>query len=157
MPCALREPPSPSCSEASTGPAIPAAPSTSGGTGAPARELGYLPVDPLHQELVDFHTYNWTACTTVTCWDTSVLPVAATVPVVTGELGEDDCSASYIDQYMDWADQHDVSYLAWSWEIPSPGNTTCAGTNLQLLSNWNGTPSTTDASGPAVKYHLSHE
>ena len=124
-----------------------------GGNGGGCLWLQYEPTDPEHQVIADFHTYNWTACATVSCWNASVLPVAAQVPVITAEFGERDCSAAYIDQYMNWADQHDISYLAWSWEVPAYG-TRCAAGNLQLLSNWNGTPSVTSDSGAAVHDHL---
>ena len=72
--------------------------------------LTYRPVDPDHQLTVSFHTYAGTACDTVTCWDESVAAVSTRVPVITGELGESDCSAAYIDAYMQWADGHDISY-----------------------------------------------
>ena len=55
------------------------------------------------------------------------------VPFVTGELGEKDCTAKFIDTYMSWADAHGVSYLAWTFDsgpcdgpylIDSSGNPT---------------------------------
>src|SRR5665213_2425098 len=58
------------------------------------------PTDPVHQLIASFHTYNWTACTTTACWNSSVGTVAAQVPVVTGEFGEADCSSNYVNQYM---------------------------------------------------------
>jgi hypothetical protein len=124
-----------------------------GGNGGDCLWLRYQPTDPEHAVIADFHTYNWTACATVSCWNASVLPVAAQVPVITAEFGERDCSAAFIDQYMDWADQHDLSYLAWSWEVPAYG-TRCAAGNLQLLSSWDGTPSVTSVAGAAVHAHL---
>jgi endoglucanase len=126
----------------------------SGGNGGTCAWLAYEPTDPEHQLIASFHTYNWTACITLTCWDTSVLPVAASVPVVTGELGENDCSASFIDTYMQWADQHDISYLAWSWQPPDQNTDSCAGANMDLLSNWDGAPSTMAPAGPAFAAHL---
>jgi hypothetical protein len=116
--------------------------------------LAYEPTDPAHQLIASFHTYNWTACTTLACWDASVLPVAAIVPVVTGEFGENDCSASYIDKYMQWADEHAISYVAWSWEPPATDTATCAADNMKLLSSWNGTPNTSAPAGPAFAAHL---
>jgi hypothetical protein len=73
--------------------------------------------------------------------------------VITGEFGEDDCSASYIDQYMQWADQNNVSYLAWSWNTPNPGES-CASANLNLVSSLAGAPSTISPSGHAYAAHL---
>ena len=125
-----------------------------GGNGGSCAWLAYAPTDPDHQLIDSFHTYNWTGCTSLSCWDTSVLPVAASVPVVTGELGEDDCSASYIDTYMQWADQHDISYLAWDWQASPAAGQTCSSDPFNLLSNWGGTPSTIVPAGPAFAAHL---
>ncbi len=105
--------------------------------------LAYQPTDPDGQVILSFHNYEGMHCDTTGCWDQSVLPVAKAVPVVTGELGEPDCSASYIDSYMDWADRYGISYLAWSWQPPIPSSDACAATNEDLLSNWDGQPSTT--------------
>ena len=41
--------------------------------------------------------------------------MAAKVPVVTGEFGENDCAHGYADGYMAWADAHGLSYLGWTW------------------------------------------
>ena len=41
---------------------------------------------------------------------------AAHVPVVTGELGEDDCAHGCVDQYMAWADSQGISYPGWAWD-----------------------------------------
>ena len=55
------------------------------------------------------------------CWDSQVAPVAAQVPVVTGEFDQDVCSASTFDtDYMTWADAHGIGYLAWGWWVLSP-------------------------------------
>jgi endoglucanase len=127
-----------------------------GGNGGVCMWLHYEPTDPDNEVIADFHTYDWTACATVSCWDTSVLPVAAKVPVISAEFGENNCSAAFDQKYMNWADQNDVSYLAWSWEVPAHGSTGCAATNLQLLSNLNGTPTVTSRAGVAVHAHLAH-
>ena len=102
---------------------------------------------------MSFHTYAGTACDTVTCWDESVAAVSTRVPVITGELGESDCSAAYIDAYMQWADGHDISYLAWSWQVPPPG-TSCARANEYLISSWDGSPSVIAPAGAAFAHHL---
>jgi endoglucanase len=46
------------------------------------------PTDPDNGVIADFHTHNWTACATVGCWETSVLPVAAKARVIGAEFGE---------------------------------------------------------------------
>jgi hypothetical protein len=131
-----------------------------GGNGGACAWLTYEPTDPLNQLVASFHTYNWTICTTVTCWDQSVAPLAAQVPVVTGEFGEDDCATTFITQFMDWADQEGISYLAWSWQASYAGNTTCTASssntvNLDLLSNWTtNDPSTIAPQGAAIRGHF---
>jgi endoglucanase len=133
-----------------------------GGNGGSCEWLSHEPKDPLHQLVASFHTYDWTACRTPSCWNASVSPVAADVPVVTGEFGEEDCSTTHIEQFTSWADRHGISYLAWSWEPENEGETSCtrstdglnAGDNLQLLSDWNGTPSAVAPQGAFIKKHL---
>jgi hypothetical protein len=71
--------------------------------------------DPESQLAASFHDYKFNACNLQACWDEQIAPVAAAVPVVTGEIGEDDCAHGFIDTYMTWADAHDVSYLGWTF------------------------------------------
>jgi uncharacterized protein YbdZ (MbtH family) len=78
--------------------------------------LANEPVDPLHQIVASVHVYNFTGCNTSTCWRQTLAPVASSVPLVTGELGENDCSSGFIASYMSWADSMGVSYLGWTWD-----------------------------------------
>jgi endoglucanase len=120
--------------------------------------------DPLGQLVASFHNYPGPGkCDTQACWDTTIAPVAAQVPVVTGEFGEDDCPAAvgaglrgdnpanFDNTYMAWADAHGVSYTAWAWIVlPNP---TCLGlTSLSLISDYSGTP--IDPNGVALHSHL---
>jgi endoglucanase len=125
--------------------------------------LTYEPNDPFHQLIASFHTYSWTACNTVSCWNADVAPLAASVPVVTGEFGDADCSSTYISQFVNWADDQGISYLAWSWEPPNAADTTCSvsangsnpGDNTQLLSNWQSAePSTVAPQGAFIRAHM---
>jgi len=113
--------------------------------------LEFEPSDPMHQLIASFHTYNWTQCNTLSCWKASVSPVASVVPVVTGELGEDDCSSAYVQQFMQWADQHNISYLLWAWQEALPTDP-CSTSNLRLISKWSGSPN--GLSGEALNGHL---
>jgi hypothetical protein len=83
--------------------------------------LAYEPVDPLHQLIASVHIYNFSEDDTVASWNATIAPVAAKVPVVTGELGENDCADGFIDQYMAWADSVGVSYLGWTWDATDSG------------------------------------
>lgn len=128
----------------------------SGGNAGSCMWLKYRPSDPDHQIVASFHTYNQTVCNSVSCWDDSVAPLTRHVPVVTGELGEKDCSDSYVTTYMRWADAHGVSYLVWSWQ-PGHAEETCAQQGTRLLANWAGAPNRANPTAAAVQSHLRAE
>ncbi len=72
--------------------------------------------------------------------------MAAAVPVVAGEIGENDCADSYMDPLMTWLDIQGISYLAWTW------NTDCdCSSGPALISDYTGTPT---GYGAGVKAHL---
>ena len=108
----------------------------------------YEPTDPDHQLIVSFHSYP-TECDTLSCWDSTVAPLAVSHPVVTGEFGESDCKDGYALQYMRWADAHHISYLAWAWDATDSG-WSCAG-GPSLIVNYKGTPT---PYGVGLKSHL---
>ena len=106
--------------------------------------LQYKPFDPLHNLAASFHLYNFNSCDTIACWNSQVAPVNAQVPVITGEMGENDCQHSFIDTAMNWFDQHGIGYLGWAWDTNG-----CNGPNL--ITNYNGTPT---QFGLGLKNHL---
>lgn len=108
--------------------------------------LGNRPSDPQNAIVAGVHIYEDTGCNTQSCWDGTLAPMAAAVPVVTGEFGDKDCNHDWSDGYLNWADAHGVSYLAWAWY---PGD--CAGMPA-LITDWNGTPS---GFGVGIRDHLS--
>jgi hypothetical protein len=109
----------------------------------------FEPSDPDHQLVVGFHSYNFGGCNTVACWDQSIAPLAAKVPVVTGEFGEDGCADGYDLKYMNWADAHGVSYLGWAWDATDSG-WTCSG-GPSLIVSYDGQAT---AYGAGLKAHL---
>ena len=120
-----------------------------GGIGYASDLSGWLrdePHDPLHQLVASFHVYNFSGCADKACWNRTVGRLARTVPVVTGELGQNGCGDQFIDRYMSWADAHGVSYLGWAWD---PG-TSCS-SFPDLVTSWNGTPT---PYGAGLKKHL---
>lgn len=60
-----------------------------------------------------WHSYNFNLCVSESCWNSTVTPVAAKVPVIAGEIGENDCNHDYIDPLMNWLDHHGSHYLGW--------------------------------------------
>lgn len=87
------------------------------------------PTDPDDQLIVSEHTYGPSPTNTASpCEDTCravLVRLAATHPVVTGELGEVDCAHGYIDDYMDWADQHGIGYIGGAFNAIAPGSYQC--------------------------------
>lgn len=77
--------------------------------------LAHMPTDPLGQLTASFHLYNFNTCASQSCWDANAGVIAKQHPVITGELGENDCAHGFIDGYMPWADTNGISYLGWTW------------------------------------------
>jgi hypothetical protein len=122
----------------------------------------HAPDDPLNQEAASFHNYQGKSCDNVNCWNSTIAAVAANVPVVTGEFDEDNFQNASCDNktqstfdadYMNWADQQGVSYLAWGWEVLSAqeiSDQKCSA--FYLTSDPAGTPAAPN--GTAVHDHL---
>lgn len=108
--------------------------------------LSFKPNDPARQLGASFHVYKGNNCRDIVCWEASVTPLTAHVPVVATELGEGDCDHVFIDEFMQWADVHSVSYLGWSWNPYS-----CTD-QPALISSYDGTPTNY---GVGLRDHLS--
>ena len=110
--------------------------------------LSHEPRDPLHQLVAEAHVYGKNSCSDTSCFDRTLAPVAANVPLVFGETGESfddsDCGSSNITSFMNWADAHRVGYEAWTWDT--------WGTCGSLINEYGGTPR--GAYGQAVHDHL---
>lgn len=110
-----------------------------------SRWLSYRPNDPAKQLGASAHIYSFSQCNTRSCWEQTIAPVAAAVPVVTTELGSNDCSPAFTNGYLDWADAHLISYVGWTWNTYD-----CAG-GPALISSYDGTPT---AMGTALRSRL---
>jgi endoglucanase len=108
--------------------------------------LKYEPRDPAHNLAASWHSYNFDSCNNQQCWTSQVGPVIAKVPVIAGEIGENDCADHYIDPLMAYLDSKSTSYLAWSWNAYGG-----CGYAPQLISSYSGTPT---AYGAGYKSHL---
>jgi endoglucanase len=109
--------------------------------------LQHKPSDPMGNLMAAFHVYQspLSNCTDTSCWNGALATVAQNVPVLTGEMGEQDCAHGFIDGYMSWADSKGISYLGWAW---NPQN---CGTFPALITAVDGTPT---AFGQGLKDHL---
>jgi hypothetical protein len=83
--------------------------------------LAHKPNDPMGQLGAAWHIYNFNACVSPVCWDVAPAAVAAAVPVVATEIGEDSCMGGFITPLMQWLDGKSSGYLAWAWNA----GTTC--------------------------------
>jgi endoglucanase len=107
--------------------------------------LQYKPSDPDNNIVASWHSYNFNACVTQSCWTSQIAPVAAQVPVIAGEIGENDCSDSYLSPLMTWLDSAGIGYLAWTWNTWG-----CSQGNV-LITGYNGAPT---AYGAGYQAHL---
>ena len=94
--------------------------------------LAAMPIDPLRNLAASWHVYDNNACNTKSCWDTYAAPVAATVPLIVGEVGDNTSGSAFVTSLMDWMDARQGSYLAWTWNT--------WGSPLDLIRGYDGTP-----------------
>ena len=111
--------------------------------------LTYKPTDSAGNLVASWHSYNFNLCSTVVCWNEKILPVLQQIPVVAGEIGENDCAHGYIDGLMAWLDANNTSYLAWTWNAWGP--TLCATGPVLINDATTGEP---NAYGQGFKDHL---
>jgi endoglucanase len=104
------------------------------------------PADPDHNLVASWHTYNFNRCASLSCWNSQVAPVIAKVPVIAGEIGEDDCADTYIDPLMSWLDARSTGYLGWAWNA----DFTCTA-GPGLITSYAGAPT---AFGAGFRSHL---
>ncbi len=112
-----------------------------------SRWLDRAPRDPLGQIAASLHLYNFSGCADDECFSRRFEAVAAAVPLVAGEIGENDCGHAFVDGWMTWADRHGVSYLGWAW------NTWDCKNGPALITSYDGTPT---AYGEGLRRHLAH-
>jgi hypothetical protein len=108
------------------------------------RWLDYRPYDPVGNTAAAWHVYNKNSCNTLACWEATVLPVLAEVPVVVTEFGQDDCAEGFVAPLLDWLETTASGYLAWSWNAYGPcraAGTVPRGSPWSLVTDYtSGTP-----------------
>ncbi|HEX3488668.1 MAG TPA: cellulase family glycosylhydrolase, partial [Streptosporangiaceae bacterium] len=108
--------------------------------------LTYKPTDPDNNLVASWHSYNFNTCSNQSCWTSQISPVIAQVPVIAGEVGENDCADTYLNPLMSYLDSESTSYLAWAWNA----DFNCS-SGPGLISDYTGTPT---AYGAGYKSHL---
>ena len=87
-------------------------------TGVLSRWMEYRPTDPLNPPNVaaSVHIYPpGSQCSTVTCWNQQLAPIAAQYPIIVGETGQTNCANDRIDTVIDWMEARQQHYLVWAW------------------------------------------
>jgi hypothetical protein len=74
-----------------------------------------------------------------------VQPVIASVPVVAGEIGENDCAGTYITPLTTWLESQNTSFLAWAWNA----DFNCS-SGPGLITDYTGTPTNYGAAYKAI-------
>jgi hypothetical protein len=108
--------------------------------------LANEPSDPAGNLVASWHVYNFNTCDTTTCYDEYAAPLATKVPIIPGEIGENDCAHGFIDTLMAWLDSHDTGYVGWAWNADFNCNS-----GPGLVSDYTGTPT---GYGVGLKDHL---
>lgn len=112
--------------------------------------LRWRPTDPLNNLAVDVHVYDFNETDTPSEFDAKYAPVAEQYPMLIGETGPglangtepEDCvrkairDNGFIENTLDWADEHGVGYTAWAWNPWTDSGSRC----WALTKDWNGTP-----------------
>jgi hypothetical protein len=107
--------------------------------------LANKPTDSSGNLVASWHSYANQICSAQSCWDSMIKPVLQSVPLIAGEIGENDCADTYITPLMTYLDTNGGNYLAWAWDTYS-----CSGFPA-LISDYNGTPT---AFGLGYRNHL---
>lgn len=111
---------------------------------------GWLANKPNDSQLIaSWHNYPGQGCSDSSCWNSQILPVAATVPVIATEFGMVNTDPTFFIGFMNWADTHGVGYAPWAWWVTDSSDDAAA--NLySLISNL----STFTPRGPeGIAYH----
>jgi hypothetical protein len=107
--------------------------------------LQFKPTDPDNNLVASWHSYNFNSCSSQSCWTSQVQPVIASVPVVAGEIGENDCAGTYITPLTAWLESQNTSFLAWAWNA----DFACS-SGPGLITDYTGTPTNYGAAYKAV-------
>jgi endoglucanase len=97
----------------------------------------------------DTHPYPYAGKLPVD-WDNSFGNLTDTYPIISAESGQYDCKSDYMNQLLNYFDNHRMSWIAWAWIVPSGNPPPCG--YPQLITDNTGTP--TSWSGQYVYQHM---
>ena len=103
------------------------------------------PTDSSGNLVASWHSYGSQICISQSCWDSMIKPVLQSVPLIAGEIGENDCADTYVTPLMTYLDANGGNYLAWGWDTYN-----CSSFPA-LISDYAGTPT---AFGLGYRNHL---
>ena len=112
--------------------------------------LKYKPNDSENNLMASWHVYPFNPCKDTACYDKNLKPVMAQVPLMAGEIGQDDRGSDFIKEAMTWLDTNGGHYAAWVWNT---WGTDCG--SISLITNYDGTPN--GAYGQGFKDHLASQ
>jgi endoglucanase len=112
--------------------------------------LQYKPTDPDNNLAASWHSYNFNTCDTQSCWTSEVEPVMEQVPMIAGEIGENDRAGTYIDSLTSWLESENTSFLAWTWDDWANG---CS-TGSTLITDYSDDPTPYGAAYEAILHAL---
>ena len=97
--------------------------------------VAHLPNDPANQLIASFHPYPGNPCKydDSACLGGKINAVLASIPVVAGEFGRDDCTTDGLADLMGFLDANGVSYLAWVWTVT---NDVCGNGKYDLIQDY---------------------
>ena len=114
---------------------------------------GWLANKPNDAQLIaSWHNYPGQGCSDTSCWNSQIVPVIASVPVIATEFGMVNTDPTFFNGFMTWADAHGIGYAPWAWWVTDSSDGAAA--NLySLISNLTGfTPRAPE--GTAYSSHL---
>lgn len=115
----------------------------------------YKPFDPTGQLAASWHSYAIQGCNNTTCWNNVIKPIMASVPLIVGEIGQNDCQSTYIEPLMTFLDNNGGHYLAWTWTAYPDDPNACRDKPTLLATDSTRTPSWTPTTyGLGFKNHL---
>jgi len=77
---------------------------------------GWADAAPADDQLIaGVHLYSFNRCADAGCWASEIEPLAARVPVLVAEFGQNDGDDTHLRTVYAWARDHAVGALAWAW------------------------------------------